>query len=77
VKYTEYRILMMVDGKWSWGRWYNSPAAVPTKQTKKECEVLLKVLKESWRDHAKRFGKEPPKAWKIQHREVTVTDWTE
>lgn len=75
MKYTEYRILMLRDGTWYWGRWYNSPHKIPTSQTKKNCEILIKTLKECWRDHANRFGKKPPEAWKIQRRTVEVTEW--
>lgn len=77
MKYTEYRIMMLKDGKWYWGRWVNSSHLIPTTASKGESLMLLEEAKACWERFTYTYGGKAPAEWKIQHRTVEVTEWEE
>lgn len=73
-KYTEYRVLMLVGGKWKTGtHWHGG--AISKYRDKDSCVKALLYVIEEWKQHA--LNRPMPEEWKIQYREVVTTDWLE
>ncbi len=74
-KYTEYRALMMVNGKWKSGQHWNGQILPRYKDDKDGCvNAVLRAIEE-WKKHAP--DKPLPEKWTMQYREVVTTDWLE
>ena len=73
-KYNEYRVLMLVGGKWKTGTHWNG-AVIPKYKDKDSCMKALFYVIEEWKHYAP--NKPLPEKWQIQYREVVTTDWLE
>lgn len=73
-KYTEYRALMLVGGKWKSGQhWYGG--VIPRFKDKDSCVNAVLYAIDEWKKQAP--DKPLPEKWTLQYREVTTTDWLE
>ena len=74
--YTEYRIMMKVDGKWTGGH-ANNPFWNNHFRSRDNAKASLVVLKEFWSNPRKRPPQMPiPTDWRIDYRQVQVTGWS-
>lgn len=73
-KYTEYRALMLVNGRWLAARHWNGQI-LPSYKNKDDCVNAVLFVVDRWKKQAP--DKPLPEKWTLQYREVTTTDWLE
>lgn len=76
-KFTEYKVMMYMNGKWKSGMFYDG-RIMPYQTDKESCVKMIQKEAERCKRFAEKYpDKKLPEKWSILYREVTTTNWLE